>query len=86
MSLEHVLHESALLDEALLTHVADMRQISSVLLHVVEHRVLPSLGYSAVRAHELTLLVLMVDEFGSGHRTRRVTRRRRRFNFWLRRR
>ena len=70
VGLEHVLDQAALLNKALRTHVADIRFVSSVLLHVVEHRVLASLRDPAVGANELPLLILVVDEFRTGHRTR----------------
>lgn len=82
--LQHVLHESALLNEALGTHVADIRFVSSVLLHMVEHRVLTGLDDSAVGAHELPLLVPVIDDLRGGHRDWLGVRRRPRFNFWLR--
>lgn len=69
MCLKDVLHQPTLLNKALRTHGADIRLVSSVLLHMVEHRVLTCLRDPAIGAHELTLLILLVDEFRSGHRT-----------------
>ncbi len=67
--LEHMLLEAALLNETLRTHTAEMRHLSGVFLHVVVHGVLARLGYAAVRADELALLVTDIGHLGgnNGH-------------------
>ena len=62
--LEHVLLEPTLLDETLGTHTAEMRHLSGVFLHVVVHGILTRLGYAAVWADELALLITDIGHFG----------------------
>ncbi len=60
MCLHHVLYEATLLDEFGITVCARMIECPRMLLHVVEHRILPRLGFSASWAYKYPLVVLDV--------------------------
>lgn len=70
MGLEHMLLETALLNETLGTHTAEMRHLSGVFLHVVIHGILARLDHATVWADKLPLLVTDIGHLGSynGHR------------------
>ena len=59
MCLHRVLLQAALLDERLAAprFLADMGEMSGVLLHMVEHRVLAILDLAAIRTDKLPLLI-----------------------------
>lgn len=67
MGLDHVLLEAALLDEALRAHTTHVRQLSGMLLHVIEHRILALLGNSAIGADKLTCGVAQIGHLGRGY-------------------
>jgi len=60
MSLEHMLGEPTLLNEALGTLGANMLELPEMFLHVIEHRVLALLDHAAVGADKLPLGVANV--------------------------
>lgn len=65
MRLEHVLIQTTLLNEALATHTADMRQLSGVFLHVVVHSVLACFSHATMGAYKSTGGIANVDSLGS---------------------
>ncbi len=60
-----MLVQTALLNEALRAHTADMRHLSGVFLHVVIHGVLARLGHAAIRTDKVACLIADVGHFGS---------------------
>lgn len=74
--------EAALLEKALAAIGTGVWQLSGVLLHVVEHRVLAGLRDPAVRAYELALLVSDIDSLRLDHSCQGGWARRTRLNFF----
>lgn len=65
--LNHMLLETALLNEALRTHAANMRQISGMFLHVIEHSVLPRRCKIALRTDKFARVIPQIGHLGHSH-------------------